>query len=287
MKMSRLNSSTLNTFIKLRRLLLAELENFIKSESHSLQQSAVLHSKKNGTDICDTDPQKCRDLFYVSEVDMLKALRYALYRESTRTGDPLTGTNLTALHSFVSLLADHFPVSTSYENKEAAGNPFATNSDWDHCRGSTGQYRGYTCGLWIAFHALTVSASKQAEDHLSEFKPLEPLKAIRAWIGSFFGCWYCREHFQKMTTITLPMETQVRNPEDVFMYLWKAHNIVNARLQGRDTEDPLYPKLQFPAKFLCPNCTADGLQDKKQIRDFLVNYYSKIKPFHSPKAFLI
>ncbi|VDL70238.1 unnamed protein product [Nippostrongylus brasiliensis] len=80
--------------LELRRLLLVELESFITGEAESA----------------------CRSMFYVSEVDMLKAMRYALFRESSRSGGPLTGTNLTALHAFVSLLADYFPVSTAYGN---------------------------------------------------------------------------------------------------------------------------------------------------------------------------
>ncbi|VDP03929.1 unnamed protein product [Heligmosomoides polygyrus] len=241
--------------VELRRLLLAELETFLNAEADSARQPALFHSRKNKSNTCAENPEKCRVLYYVSEVDMLKAMRYALFRESSRNGGQLVGSNLTALHAFVSLLADHFPVSTTYGNyvsslgtvldrstravkvfnrlrdfiesrglnssistddwqkefvaaEEAAGSPFAVNSDWDHCRGSSSQYRGYTCGLWVTFHALTVSAYKQAEDHLDEFKPLEPLQAIRAWVGSFFGCLHCREHFLKMTSNTYQMESK-------------------------------------------------------------------------------
>ncbi|KAL6722886.1 hypothetical protein Aduo_017959 [Ancylostoma duodenale] len=313
---------------ELRRLLLTELENFLKDESDPSRQTVQFHSRKNKTNPCDADPEKCRALFFVSEVDMLKAMRYALFRETSRTNAPLTGSNLTALHAFVNLLADHFPVSTTYGNntvldrstravkvfarlrdylenrgldstltpeewqrefiaaEESAGNPFAVNSDWEHCRGSSGQFRGYTCGLWVTFHTLTVSAYKQAEEHLDDFRPLAPLQAIRAWVVSFFGCLHCREHFLKMTTGTFPMEVQVKTPEDVFMYLWRAHNIVNARLQGRDTEDPQFPKMQFPAQFLCSNCTANGSLVDSETREFLLDYYSQIKPFQSPKFLL-
>ncbi|KAK6040041.1 hypothetical protein COOONC_22454 [Cooperia oncophora] len=213
---------------------------------------------------------------------MLKAMRYALFRESSRSGGPLIGTNLTALHGFVSLLADHFPVTTTYGNSEAAGNPFAINSDWDHCRGSSGQFRG-SLGLWFGpTSALTVSGlAKQAES-----TPLEPLQAIRAWVTSFFGCLHCRDHFHKMTTSSFPIEAQVHKPEDVFLYLWKAHNIVNARLQGRDTEDPQFPKVQFPGSFLCPNCTTNGSFNEKQTKDFLISYYSQVKPYQSPRFLL-
>ncbi|VDK72711.1 unnamed protein product [Cylicostephanus goldi] len=86
-----------------------------------------------------------------------------------------------------------------------------------------------------------------------------------------------------MTTATFPMEAQVKNPEDVIMYLWRAHNIVNARLHGRDTEDPKFPKVQFPAQFLCSNCTTNGSLAEQQTRDFLVDYYSHIRPFQTPK----
>ncbi|EYC33929.1 hypothetical protein Y032_0001g170 [Ancylostoma ceylanicum] len=313
---------------ELRRLLLTELENFLKDDSDPSRQTVQFHSRKNRTNPCDADPEKCRALFFVSEVDMLKAMRYALFRETSRTNAPLTGSNLTALHAFVNLLADHFPVSTTYGNstvldrstravkvfarlrdylenrgldstitpeewqrefiaaEESAGNPFAVNSDWEHCRGSSGQFRGYTCGLWVTFHTLTVSAYKQAEEHLSDFRPLAPLQAIRAWVVSFFGCLHCREHFLKMTTGTFPMEVQVKKPEDVFMYLWRAHNIVNARLQGRDTEDPQFPKVQFPGQFLCSNCTANGSLVDSETREFLLDYYSQIKPFQSPKFLL-
>lgn len=48
---------------------------------------------------------RCRELFFVSETDILKALRYALYREVAFGGDFLSGENLTALSDFVHLLA--------------------------------------------------------------------------------------------------------------------------------------------------------------------------------------
>lgn len=78
-------------------------------------------------------------------------------------------------------------------------------------------------------------------------------------------------------------------PEDVYVYLWKAHNIVNARLRSRDTEDPEFPKYQFPPHFLCPRCSKDSVVDEDQVKHFLVDYYSFIKPYRktsmSPTAF--
>lgn len=65
------------------------------------------------------------------------------------------------------------------------------------------------------------------------------------------------------------------------IYLWKAHNIVNARLKGRETEDPKFPKNPFPPSFLCKTCAyKNGEYDLNEISKFLVEYYSAIKPFN-------
>lgn len=74
---------------------------------------------------------------------------------------------------------------------------------------------------------------------------------------------------------------QINKPEDAYLYLWKAHNIVNARLKGRDTEDPEYPKRQFPGKFLCENCQTEEKWDEEKAKDYLINYYTKIRPLIS------
>lgn len=70
--------------------------------------------------------------------------------------------------------------------------------------------------------------------------------------------------------------------------------MVNFRLKNRETEDPKYPKFQFPAPFLCPKCRNNDLEnsfsDSKRnwpkhenfnevvVKDYLFKYYSNIKP---------
>ena len=77
-------------------------------------------------------------------------------------------------------------------------------------------------------------------------------------------------------------EFQVKQPTDSVLYLWKAHNVVNARLKGDNTEDPEFPKYQFPPEFLCGNCSSKSNSfNDKQVLDFLLNYYTAIKP-HNP-----
>uniref|UniRef100_A0AC35G3C9 Sulfhydryl oxidase n=1 Tax=Panagrolaimus sp. PS1159 TaxID=55785 RepID=A0AC35G3C9_9BILA len=315
---------------ELRRLLLNELEEFLHNEREN--NDVVFNSRKNMTNICTENPEKCKSLFFVSETDMLKAMRYSLLREVPRHGGYLSGANLTALYSFVDILAQSFPTTTmdSLNNdtevilgssararvvfthlrdfldahgleeplavddwqsefsraEEDQGNPFPISGDWEHCKGSTPSFRGYTCGLWTTFHALTVSAYKNGINDVSKnFRPLPVLQAIRDFVGSFFGCEHCRKHFIKMTTRSFKMEAQVRKAEDIFLYLWRAHNIVNARLKGRDTEDPRFPKYQFPAMFLCPNChSTKSRMNEKEVQSYLIDYYSRIRPIKSSAA---
>ncbi|CAD6194486.1 unnamed protein product [Caenorhabditis auriculariae] len=279
---------------------------------------------------CDRYPDRCREMYYVSETDMLKAMRMALVDEVVRMPGYVRGDNFTALADFVTLLSNHFPVlsfqndvkrarskrTTSvilrnserarlvfthmreylegrrsvgavstdeyrrqFENVERVyANPFPVNSSWQHCKGSKPTFRGYTCGLWTTFHALTVHTYIDTirDDFVD---PLKPLTSIQGWVRSFFGCEHCRNHFMHMTTTQFPLnERRVRHPHDMMTYLWRAHNIVNNRLHGDDTEDPQFLKVQFPQPFLCPTCHAGGQFSRRQIRNFMLRYYGSIKP---------
>uniref|UniRef100_A0A915D4D0 Sulfhydryl oxidase n=1 Tax=Ditylenchus dipsaci TaxID=166011 RepID=A0A915D4D0_9BILA len=309
---------------ELRRLLLNELEEFLRGEAEDAAKGLTFGSRKAHSNssssiatenACNKNPEKCKAMYFVSELDMLKAVRYALYREVSRTGGNLFGANLTALYTFVNSLASHFPYSSidyssstlsspdngnetflnasgrarvvfthmrdfieqrgleqaiSVEDwqaefvraEEDQGRPFPVTVDWEHCKGSSPQFRGYTCGLWTTFHALTVGAFRNSQTDAS-FKPIPILHAIRDWVGSFFGCEHCRNHFIKMTTRTVKIETQVRKNED------------------EDTEDPAFPKYQFPAPFLCPECRRPDNNtqfDEAITQNYLIKYYTSIKP---------
>ncbi|CAJ0931382.1 unnamed protein product, partial [Mesorhabditis belari] len=280
---------------------------------------------------CFKFPDSCRDMYYVSETDMLKAMHTALYDEVIRSPGFIQGENFTNLFNFVDLLANHFPVlsfsnelkrtlrkkrtsSTILKNSERArlvfthlrewldsrrsfghisvdewrrqfdtvervyAHPFPTNSSWQHCKGTSAMFRGYTCGLWTTFHALSVHTYIDTIKD-ERVDPLRPLKSIQGWVSSFFGCRECRDHFMAMTTTKFPMtERRVRHPHDMMTYLWRAHNIVNDRLKGTTTEDPQFSKMQFPAPFLCPTCHSGGQFSRRQVRNFLLRYYGSIKP---------
>lgn len=126
--------------------------------------------------------------------------------------------------------------------------PIFTTNNWVGCQSSSINLRGFTCGLWMFFHYLTVRA---AETDLSN-DPLEVLQAIHEYIKYFFGCSQCSVHFQSMA------ETNdiwgVKTKDDAILWLWNAHNEVNKRLSGDVTEDPLFPKIQYPPNDICHEC---------------------------------
>lgn len=74
------------------------------------------------------------------------------------------------------------------------------NASWEHCKGTAPGYRGYTCGLWTTFHAITVNAFIHKLQ-----SPINLLFSIRGWIANFFGCLDCRQHFLHMTTTVYPL----------------------------------------------------------------------------------
>jgi len=50
------------------------------------------------------------------------------------------------------------------------------------------------------------------------------------------------------------MRAKVTDTEQSVLWLWSAHNEVNQRLSGAATDDPEFPKTQYPSSEHCPNC---------------------------------
>ncbi|GBP07751.1 Sulfhydryl oxidase 1 [Eumeta japonica] len=90
--------------------------------------------------------------------------------------------------------------------------------------------------------------------------PLEVLQAMHGYIKHFFGCTDCSEHFQAMALRRKIWNTSSK--DDAVLWLWEAHNEVNNRLAGDATEDPKFPKIQFPSghDFSQPNPKAANKQ---------------------------
>ncbi|KAK9276798.1 hypothetical protein L1049_006334 [Liquidambar formosana] len=150
---------------------------------------------------------------------------------------------------------------------------------WMFCRGSKNDTRGFSCGLWVLLHSLSV----RIEDGESQFA----FTATCDFIHNFFICEECREHFYEMcSSVTSPFN----KTRDFALWLWSAHNKVNERLMKEEanleTGDPKFPKIIWPPKQLCSSCyfprsrknngTSQIDWDQDEVFKFLTHYYGKM-----------
>ena len=104
------------------------------------------------------------------------------------------------------------------------------------------------------------------------------------FVINFFTCKDCTNNFEKETSDYL---RYLNKPYDAVKYLWMIHNRVNKRLKNDITEDPKYPKVQFPTREQCSKCYLKSIEniekleehespfDSNEITLFLINFYSK------------
>ncbi|XP_034162637.2 sulfhydryl oxidase 1 [Pangasianodon hypophthalmus] len=229
--------------------------------------------------------------------DLESALHYSL-RVELASHLVISGEALIALRGYVSVLDKYFPGRPPVKNALKAVNDWlqkqkvtsinysdfrealdTTSADsylpkavrWMGCQGSKQHYRGYPCAMWTLFHTLTVQALEtESKD------PQEVLQAMRRYVSSFFGCRPCAVHFKNMAQESMDNVNSLRA---AVLWLWSRHNRVNARLAGELSEDPHFPKVQWPPPDLCPACHSlkpggehTWLQD--EVLAFLRNYYS-------------
>lgn len=144
---------------------------------------------------------------------------------------------------------------------------------WMFCRGSKNDTRGFSCGLWILLHSLSVRV-EDGESHMA-------FTATCEFIHNFFVCEECREHFYEMCS---SVSSPFNKSRDYVLWLWTAHNKVNERLMKEEeslqTGDPKFPKNIWPTKQLCPSCylpksKKDNNWDHDEVFKFLVSYYAK------------
>ncbi|CAD7078491.1 unnamed protein product [Hermetia illucens] len=238
----------------------------------------------------------------IYQADMEHALRYTIFHEIPAKAT-ISGEKLLAVQRYLAVLSRYNPLGengrrfvdemknfaysqnesldgkkfqeTALEYEKSLG-PIFSSSKWIGCIASKPGYRGYTCGLWTLFHSMTVQA---AEDETAT-DPLEVLQAMHGYIKNFFGCTDCAAHFQSMAA-RLKM-WNVTSKDDAVLWLWNAHNQVNKRLAGDPTEDPAFPKIQFPSINSCPACrhehstkhSNDIDWDKVEVLQFLKNIHN-------------
>uniref|UniRef100_A0A915NKZ1 Thioredoxin domain-containing protein n=1 Tax=Meloidogyne floridensis TaxID=298350 RepID=A0A915NKZ1_9BILA len=107
---------------ELRRLLLNEFEQLLRNDSKETSKRSMnkFSSRKkfasgseNIEQFCSNFPQVCKRAYFVSELDLLKSARIALFNDVQMIGgENITGQNLRALYEFVDVLANYFPHRT-------------------------------------------------------------------------------------------------------------------------------------------------------------------------------
>ncbi|XP_036610665.1 sulfhydryl oxidase 1 [Trichosurus vulpecula] len=211
--------------------------------------------------------------------DLESALHYIL-RVEVGKFKVLEGERLTALKNFVSVLAKYYPGQPLVRNflytmdvwlqQQRKSIPYVSlgtalkswkedvllprKAVWVGCQGSEPHFRGFPCSLWILFHSLTVQAAQRNEYLPKKADPQEVLQAIRGYVKFFFGCRECAKHFEQMAAASMD---RVKSMDDAILWFWNRHNRVNARLAGTATEDPHFPKIQWPPKDLCDSCHSE------------------------------
>lgn len=234
----------------------------------------------------------------VFQLDLEGAIHYTLRNEIPLHRN-ISKERLIALKNYVTILIKYFPFGrqgvnflqklkdevldnkTEVDGKmfrqavlrlEHQYKPFLQSNGWIGCQGSKPEYRGYPCSLWTMFHTLTVH--EELRDRNVSVEAPEVLHAMAEYIKNFFTCSDCAGHFSEMAK-TISGNVTTRN--DSIMWLWAAHNRVNRRLAGDQTEDPKHPKVQFPTVEACPSChLKDGEWDKDEVLSFLKNMFSNV-----------
>lgn len=299
--------SNLNLSTPSRTAVYNAIKNYLKTKNIELDMlniiddSEIEENYKPKKNINKSNMIKLKD-DNIYQVDIEKALHYSLEQEISLSQN-ITGEKLEALKNYLQVLAGYFPMkfgSSQYlkniyntvKNKTTIddnefGNLIALKNElnqskeleWIGCKSSLPHLRRYTCGLWTMFHTLTVQyAIATDENHLNTDVGEKVILAIYGYAKYFFGCSHCAEHFVYMAEKN--NITESRTADQSVLWLWKAHNEVNARLANDVTEDPEYPKIQYPSKVHCPSCrNANGTWNELEVLNYLKGKYggSRIK----------
>ena len=110
---------------------------------------------------------------------------------------------------------------------------------------------------------------------------------IHSIVTDFFGCSDCVENFKK-EIVTFPI-TAVNDNKSGVLWLWTLHNSgmlflekrsqstqkisVNKRLSGDESEDPEFPKVQWPSASLCEPCHSSDNSgfNTDEVHQFILN----------------
>jgi len=153
--------------------------------------------------------------------------------------------------------------------------------DWIGCKGSQTKFGGYSCGLWMLWHQLTVGQYDSGEGD-----PRDVLNAMMNYVKHFFSCQECAKHFMNMIKNGSSIENEVKSYKDAVLFLWSKHNEVNLRLQGDATDDPFYPKKLYPTPAFCPKCYTSAKGDKQKDKPDPKKSFKFIHNLYSAKSLI-
>uniref|UniRef100_K7FVK1 Thioredoxin domain-containing protein n=1 Tax=Pelodiscus sinensis TaxID=13735 RepID=K7FVK1_PELSI len=123
---------------------------------------------------------------------------------------------------------------------------------WVGCQGSEPHFRGYPCSLWILFHVLTVQAAQHGDrgPHLPQDAVASP---PAAWESLPFlqGCSGTASEAFVPSDFSRHGD---RGPHQHHLRLHGARGVPAGQAPGTETEDPTFPKMQWPPPDLCPRC---------------------------------
>lgn len=262
-------NSLIKEFLKTKSINTTKIDESKSVGSH--ESTEISHSSQNASDFKMKVKLMKDKLFYA---DLEQALKYTIFHEISGS-TTIDGEKLVALQGFLTVLAKYFPLGRNGERflkglrdnvlnitTELSGKTFLNKANelqllnvpvfssnrWVRCHSDLKGLRGFPCGLWLMFHYLSVQAAESNE----ATDPLEILQTMHRYIKNYFGCTDCSRHFQDMATRRRIWS--VASKDEAVLWLWEAHNEVNSRLSGDITEDPEYPKIQFPTIESCSEC---------------------------------
>uniref|UniRef100_A0A158Q8B1 Sulfhydryl oxidase n=1 Tax=Elaeophora elaphi TaxID=1147741 RepID=A0A158Q8B1_9BILA len=277
-----------------------QMQNKINEHLAMIPMNEILRHMKTPDDIPEVVVTWSQ--FEVQMMDIITALRYMLTAEIPRKS-VIKDEKLAALKSWVHAMKKYMPgtipmrkllyrldnwlknVSTELTSEEwihkvktvqdQLGQPLPSTTNYMACRGSKVHFRGFSCGVWTIIHSMSVQAYKIEKDNPNFNANDDLIEPFHQFIWNFFGCSECATHFHE--GISRRNMTEVVTPGDGIMWFWMTHNIVNKYIANKASEDPAFPKQQFPPASLCPQCRRDGEFDTKAVLDFMINYYGDLK----------
>ena len=229
-------------------------------------------------------------------VDAAASLRFMLENVFAGGDETLSAERSVALRGLLAAAAAADVTGASAVARCLAAQPRPTKGDWAAwlavdgvvtCHGTTERTarkrwtprcdpdgRGvdgtaYTCGLWGLFHGL--AQALDARDGLA---------AVRASM-QFFGCETCRTHF--LALYDSCSYGRCEKNADGPLWLWRAHNVVNARTHGGVADGAVAPTTPdeasaawaWPSPAQCPNCRRHGAWQLDHVRAFLAREYGR------------